>query len=141
MSEPIYVWTSSGGCQRCDALDALEVPAEQQGSTPHPNCNCTVERHPGEPTACDENNIRYTVTYSHPIHHPNYVDGDSEFDMVYDYVITCPTGEVLTGEVLVTTTYDGHIDEPDDVDLEALEMVDDIAATECPGCPDPKLVS
>lgn len=136
-----YVWTSSGGCERCDAMDGLEVAESEQGSAPHPECNCTVRRRPGPGSGCDEARLGYDVTYSHPIHHPSYVDGDSEFDLVYDYTITCPNGDTMSGQVMVTTTYNEQTERGmDAMDMEALEMVDEMASAECPPC-DPPLVA
>lgn len=135
-----YVLYSSGGCVICDGMDGMTFPGEPY--RPHPNCNCTIMDRSGLHGDCDEARMAYRLDYSHPIYHSDEFDPDDEFDLFYDYEITCPDGETLSGQVLVSVTF-GEQDEDfltdvEDNYAEALKLVEEIAASECASCPEPK---
>ena len=145
-AKPRYEWQSNGGCERCDALDGhlcVEPPPR-----PHPNCDCRIIDRERRSYRCDESDVRYEVNHSANIHHGSDPDPDEEFDLVFDYEIICwGNTERISGEVTVSRTY-GELEAGDqgeefieDALVEAIDKVHEIAASECPTCPKPPLVS
>ena len=139
-----YVWLSSGGCEMCDSMDGEEFDTEPY--RPHPNCNCTIVSRSGGGSDCDESLLTYQVDWTHSVHHTSGVDPNEEFDFIFDYEIHCPGGQEIAGEGLVSKNYGeyrwgDYEDVEADAYEEALELVDEIAASECPPCPDPPAVS
>jgi len=138
--EESFEWVSNGGCERCDALDGHIC--EEDSPRPHPNCDCTIINRSQPSQSCDGSDVRYEVAFGGSVHHSGGADPDEEFDLVFDYNIVCwGAAEEITGEVVVTRTYaDDLANDPedliDDALAEALEMVEEIAAQECPECPD-----
>ena len=111
---------------------------ETEPGRPHPNCNCTiVDRTRGNST-CDESRLSYEVEQSGNTHHVLHPEPDDEFDMIFDYKITCPDAGTISGQVIVSIVYCGQqymTDEDfEDAYAQALELVDEIAASGCPAC-------
>lgn len=144
-----YEFVSNGGCTRCDAMNGRLSDAPSD--SPHPGCNCQIVWRdfgafdPDE--ACDEEKLRYELVEIRPKHH--IMGGpwsmDDEFDLVHTFRIHCPDGEEIETDVVVSTTY-GDMDEDQDAMFEdalaeALELAEEIAASECRTCPDPPLVA
>jgi hypothetical protein len=132
-----FVWESSGGCEMCDSMDGREFDTEPY--RPHPNCNCTIISRTGMNRDCGNEQLHYVVEHSESVHHASDPDVDDEFDLVYDYEITCFDGEEITGEVVVSATYGEEQgaeleDFMDDMFEDALELVDEIAMMECQNC-------
>lgn len=134
-----YEWESNGGCDRCDALDGMwfDVPPPKQ----HPKCDCTVIDRTQSNRGCDSSDVRYHVAHEDNNHHGPYGPGD-DFDMVFSYEIKCwGGGGTLVGEVVVTMTY-GELENSENEDFfddaydEALQIVEDIAVSDCPVCGD-----
>ena len=136
-NEGRYVWQGSGGCTMCEEMDGQTFDTEP--GRPHRNCNCTIIDRTGMNRSCDESRIQYQVDHTGNIHHYARPDPNDEFDMVFDYDITCPDGEHITGQVTVSFPYsDAWGDDVEslfaDAEAEALELVDGIAASECQVC-------
>ncbi len=142
-----YEFVSNGGCTRCDAMDGRlsDGPLPR----PHPNCNCQIiwrdygAGNPDQP--CDENNMRYEFNGTTSSHHGGPYGPDDEFDLIHDFRIHCPDGEIIEAEILVTATYGEMAADHDgmfeDALAEALERVEELAASECRSCPEPPLVA
>jgi hypothetical protein len=142
--EDVFEWSSNGGCERCDALDGHIC--KEDSPRPHPNCDCTIISRSHAARSCDGSDVRYEVEHGGSVHHTGGLDPDEEFDLVFDYTIVCwGAAEQISGEVIVTRTYrEDASTEPedliDDALAEALKQVEEIAAEECPQCPEEKLV-
>ncbi len=134
-----YEWISSGGCQCCDNMEDRFY--EISPPRPHPNCNCTIYDRSQGNSQCDSSDVRYDISHAGNSHHSGGNPApDDEFDMYFDYVITCwGNSQTISGQVSVSVSY-GHASETDVEDLfdeafaEAIELVDDIAVNECPVC-------
>lgn len=139
-----YVWVTNGGCERCDALDGLVFDTEP--FRPHRNCNCSIISRSGVHRDCRAEFATYEVAYSSPVHHTDGSNENDEFDLVFDYRIRCWDGEIIEGQVSVSLTYAEMwaTGDPEDAmlsaEMEAYELVEEIAATECHPCT-PPLVS
>ena len=143
MTDELWEWHSTGGCERCDDMEDRyfqEEPPRQ-----HPNCTCDIVE--SDELPCEEREPTYQLAHVESIHGPT-ADPDDTFTMVFDYRITCPTGDVKTGQVEVERTY-GELEAAwDDAEeiffeeavAEALEEVDGIAAADCPPCPTPAAI-
>jgi len=142
-----YEFISNGGCTRCDAMDG-RLSADNPQPRPHPNCNCQIVKRDfgagSDQQGCDENRMRYDYQGAQSVHHDGPYTPDAEFDVVHTFIIRCPDGESIEADVLTTITYgelaadfDGAMDQ---AFAEALELIEDIAATECQHCPEPPLL-
>ena len=131
-------WQSNGGCERCDALDGHLCT---DWARPHPNCDCRVIDRSNPSKYCDSSDVQYSVEHAGNLHHASRPDLDDEFDLVFDYKITCwGNAQEISGEVTVSKTY-RELDEDvlgtlDDAMTEALKKVEEVAVVECPVCAD-----
>jgi hypothetical protein len=143
--EPRYEWVSNGGCERCDAMDGHLC--EEPPPRPHARCNCTIIHRSRPSLSCDETDVRYEISHAANIHHSGTPDPDDEFDIIFDYKIHCwGNTQQISGEVIVSRTYselrgNDTDDFVEEAMADALELVEEIAADECPSCPAPPRVS
>ncbi len=144
MDEEDFQWEflSNGGCERCDAMDG-RLSDENPHPRPHPGCSCQIVKRDwglGTDDTCDEGRMRYTLLDIVAVHHPHTTNQpDEEFDLVHVFAITCPDGETIEADISVSVRY-GYEDVDElfeDAFAEALELVEELAASECQTCPAP----
>ncbi len=141
-----YEFISNGGCTRCDAMDG-RLSADDPMPRPHSNCTCQIVKRDygiGSENSCDESLMRYTLVDTSSVHHGAGDDPDDEFDIVHTFHVRCPDGENIEADIVVSTTYGSAAADIDaafeDAFAEALELIEELAATECRSCPAPPLL-
>ena len=144
-----YRFSSNGGCTRCDALHGRLYQKEGPHTRPHSNCNCQiVRRYPGPKSRdgkCNEEDMRYEFIDTAPIHHDGTHADDDHFELAHAFRIHCPDGEIIEADVAVEITYGelkaDHDGALADAFAEALELIENLAATECKPCESPPAVA
>lgn len=143
---PFWIWSSSGGCDACDALSGLHLEAPMR---PHPNCRCTLT--PYYPSDEGSPRCRYdehlVLSFTTNGSGTQWNEATGQYDrMVLNvmYTVMCKDGSLVEGE------YSHEADLEQDSfpfsnadDLEtfgemlidtALDRLEDEAAAACPDC-------
>lgn len=118
MNEARYLFDSSGGCARCDAMDGYY---EERPQRPHPHCDCVITR---EEILSDYQNECFAISvetedaeanFSHDVSPVEY-----RYELTYRYLITCFTENKNISDLL---TYTGAVvvEQPSDSGLQLLE--------------------
>ncbi len=86
LEQGVYIWTSNGGCEACDALagEHLEEPAR-----PHENCQCEITWYPKNKKLCANNEVEIEFVDAYG---EERIEWDSEFSLTYEFIVTCRDG-------------------------------------------------
>lgn len=103
MDEESYLWISTGGCEKCDAMEVIHVGEPER---PHPNCECTII---AADDLCEDDYVAILEDFDFDVDDSQHPPKLVNFRLTIHLTVFCPVWE-------------REVDETEEIEIDGLEI-------------------